>query len=42
VSRRTISVQEIKNLPGTQGDALKAIQNFPGVARPPFGALGCW
>lgn len=38
VSRRTISVQEINNLPGTQGDALKAIQNFPGVARPPFGA----
>jgi hypothetical protein len=30
VSRRTISVQEINNLPGTQGDALKAIQNFPG------------
>mgnify|MGYP000467500739 CR=1 FL=1 len=38
VARRTISVQEINNLPGTQGDALKAIQNFPGVARPPFGA----
>lgn len=38
VNRRTISVQEINNLPGTQGDALKAIQNFPGVARPPFGA----
>ncbi len=38
VSRRTITVQEINNLPGTQGDALKAIQNFPGVARPPFGA----
>jgi len=38
VSRRTISVQEINNLPGTQGDALKAIQNFPGVARSPLGA----
>ncbi len=38
VNRRTISVQEINALPGTQGDALKAIQNFPGVARAPFGA----
>ena len=38
VSRRTISVEEINNLPGTQGDALKSIQNFPGVARSPFGA----
>ncbi|MEZ4454274.1 MAG: energy transducer TonB [Nannocystaceae bacterium] len=38
VNRRTISLQEINALPGTQGDALKAIQNFPGVARAPFGA----
>jgi hypothetical protein len=38
VARRSITVQEINNLPGTQGDALKAIQNFPGVARSPFGA----
>jgi TonB family protein len=38
VSRRTISREEINLLPGTQGDALKSIQNFPGVARPPFGA----
>ncbi len=38
VSRRSITAQEINNLPGTQGDALKAIQNFPGVARSPFGA----
>jgi hypothetical protein len=37
VARRTISVEEINVLPGTQGDALKAIQNFPGVARAPFG-----
>ncbi len=28
---------EIQKIPGTQGDALKAIQNFPGVARSPFG-----
>ncbi len=37
VARRTITPAEIRNLPGTQGDALKAIQNFPGVARAPFG-----
>ncbi len=37
VARRTITVEEINALPGTQGDALKAIQNFPGVARSPFG-----
>jgi hypothetical protein len=38
VARRSISAAEINVLPGTQGDALKAIQNFPGVARAPFGA----
>jgi TonB family protein len=37
VTRRTITPEEINNLPGTQGDALKSIQNFPGVARAPFG-----
>lgn len=37
VARRTITPEEIFNLPGTQGDALKSIQNFPGVARAPFG-----
>lgn len=37
-TRRTISVEEINALPGTQGDALKSIQNFPGIARAPFGA----
>ena len=36
-AKRTISREEINNLPGTQGDALKSIQNFPGVARVPFG-----
>jgi TonB family protein len=38
VTRRSITPAEINALPGTQGDALKSIQNFPGVARPPFGA----
>jgi len=37
VARRTITPQEIGNLPGTQGDALKSLQNFPGMARAPFG-----
>ncbi len=37
INRRTITVEEINTIPGTQGDALKAIQNFPGVARAPFG-----
>lgn len=37
VARRTITPEEIRNLPGTQGDALKSIQNFPGMARSPFG-----
>ncbi|MFV8752191.1 TonB-dependent receptor domain-containing protein [Nannocystaceae bacterium ST9] len=38
VVERTLSVEEIKQVPGSQGDALKAIQNFPGVARAPFGS----
>ena len=34
---RVLSQDEIKKIPGTQGDALKAVQNLPGVARAPFG-----
>ncbi|MEM6994172.1 MAG: energy transducer TonB, partial [Myxococcota bacterium] len=37
VSRHTITTEEIGALPGTQGDALKAITNFPGINRAPFG-----
>lgn len=37
VTRRTISADEINSIPGTQGDALKGVQNFPGIARAPFG-----
>jgi TonB family protein len=37
VSRKTLRVEEIDNLPGSQGDALKAIQNLPGINRAPFG-----
>jgi TonB family protein len=38
VTRRTLSVQEIRTIPGTSGDALKVVQNLPGAARIPFGA----
>jgi TonB family protein len=34
---QTLSLDEIKRIPGTQGDLLKAVQNLPGVARAPFG-----
>lgn len=37
VSRRTIQFEEIRRIPGTQGDAIRVIQNLPGVARAPFG-----
>jgi TonB family protein len=37
VAVHEISVQEIATVPGTQGDVLKVIQDFPGVARAPFG-----
>lgn len=37
VSRHTVTAKEIGSLPGTQGDALKAITNFPGIARAPLG-----
>ena len=37
VVERSLSVEEIQKLPGSQGDALRAVLNFPGVARSPFG-----
>ena len=33
----TLSGDEVRRIPGTQGDTLKAIQNLPGVARSSFG-----
>ena len=33
----TLSGDELRRIPGTQGDTLKAVQNLPGVARSPFG-----
>ncbi len=40
----TLTAEEVKRIPGTQGDTLKAIQNLPGVARASFGggAIAVW
>src|SRR6266568_1970877 len=37
VTVRTLAIEEVRTVPGTQGDTLKVIQNLPGVARSPFG-----
>jgi TonB family protein len=37
VSERVLSTEDIYFLPGTNGDIVKAIQNLPGVSRPPLG-----
>lgn len=36
VVRRTLTRAEVQNVPGTFGDPVRVIQNFPGVARAPF------
>lgn len=36
VTRHTVPVAVVEKIPGTQGDALRAVQNMPGVARAPF------
>jgi hypothetical protein len=35
VTKRTLEQREINRIPGTGGDALRSLQNLPGVARPP-------
>jgi TonB family protein len=35
VTRRTIDQREMSRIPGTNGDALRSLQNLPGVGRPP-------
>jgi TonB family protein len=35
VTKRTLEKREIERVPGTAGDALRSIENMPGVARPP-------
>jgi len=37
MTRRTLEQRELSRIPGTNGDALRAIQNMPGVARAPGG-----
>ncbi len=37
VARRTLKLDEIRRVPGSQGDAIRVVQNLPGVARTPFG-----
>lgn len=37
VAQINIKQEEIRLIPGTQGDAFKVVQNLPGVARSPFG-----
>lgn len=34
VTRRALEQREITRIPGTNGDALRAVENMPGVARP--------
>lgn len=36
VTRRTINRTQLTRIPGTRGDALRAVELLPGVARPPF------
>ncbi|HSO33541.1 MAG TPA: TonB family protein [Labilithrix sp.] len=35
VTRRALEQREIARIPGTNGDAIRAVENMPGVARPP-------
>lgn len=37
VSRRRLTGEELKNVPGTLGDPIANVENLPGVARTPFG-----
>ena len=37
VAQVTLTQEEIKLIPGTNGDAFRVVQNLPGVARAPFG-----
>ncbi|MBD3391911.1 MAG: TonB family protein [Chitinivibrionales bacterium] len=38
VSRRQLTLHEVKKVPGLGGDAVKVVQALPGVARPTFGS----
>jgi TonB family protein len=34
VTKQVISIQEVMKIPGTNGDAIKVVQNLPGISRP--------
>ncbi len=36
VNRTTLAIEQVEKVPGTFGDVLAVVQNFPGVARPGF------
>lgn len=38
VTRRTISMDEVRRIPGTFGDPVRVIQSLPGAARAPLGS----
>ena len=38
ITRRTISIEEVRRVPGTFGDPLRVIQSLPGAARAPLGS----
>ena len=38
VPKQILTTDEILKMPGTGGDLLRAVQNLPGVARPPMGS----
>jgi len=40
ITRRTISMKEVRTIPGTYGDPVRVIQNLPGVARSTSGRGG--
>jgi hypothetical protein len=37
VAKKSLSLEEIKRVPGTSGDAVAVVQMLPGVARAPYG-----
>lgn len=38
VAKRTLTLAEVRKIPGLGGDAVKVVQSLPGVARPTFGS----
>ena len=37
ITRRTVTVEEIRRVPGSFGDPVRVVQSLPGAARSPFG-----